>query len=74
MLSSLNAPFKGGTLVPALDLTVGLTTNFLGGLVIQDTWPAGIPASTSIWYQYWIIDNTGPAGFSASNAVRSDSP
>lgn len=74
-LSELSAPFKGGTLVPAPDLLIaGLTTNFLGDLVISDTWPTGLPAGLSFWVQIWVHDDTGPAGFTATNGVMGTTP
>jgi len=76
-LSTLDAPFKGGTLVPALDLggfPVPLPTGPLGEIAVNATWPAGIPAGVSLYVQEWIQDAAGPAGFSASNAVSATTP
>ena len=69
-LSPLNAPFKGGTLVPNPDaLFPGLPLS-AGALDIAFTWPAGIPGNTSLWYQHWVNDGSGPQGKTASNGVR----
>jgi hypothetical protein len=70
--SPLNAPFKGGVMVPDPDLLLfGLSTNGTGGMSLSSPWPAGIPAGISLWYQVWLADPAGPAGFSASNGLRS---
>lgn len=74
-LSKLSAPFKGGTLVPAPDIVLGgLPLDGTGGLDISFAYPPGIPTGTSIAYQYWTADVSGPVGFSASNAVEGTSP
>jgi endonuclease/exonuclease/phosphatase family metal-dependent hydrolase len=74
-LSAINAPFKGGLLVPAPDVLIsGLTTDGSGDLQILDTWPAGIGSGLSFWCQYWIVDFGGPAGFAASNAITGTTP
>jgi hypothetical protein len=71
-LSPLGAAFKGGTLIPNPDLLIfGLSTNGAGGMTLGAPWPAGIPAGASLWYQVWIVDPAGPAGFAASNGLRS---
>ncbi len=74
-LSALNAPFKGGTLVPALDqLFFGLPTGPVGTLVIGGAFPTGLPSGTELYLQYWISDPAGPVGFAASNALFGATP
>jgi hypothetical protein len=73
-LSALNAPFKGGVLVPDVDLLVSLVTSTGGMLALSSHWPTGIPSGTSVWLQTWIQDAGGPKGFAASNALRATSP
>ncbi len=74
-LSQLGAPFKGGTLVPAPDvLILGLHTNPAGNLQLSSTWPSGLQSGLSLWFQEWITDPAGPAGFAASNALRAVTP
>ncbi len=69
-LSELNAPFKGGTLVPDPDLVVaGLPVSATGNLVVGGTWPDGIPTGIQIYFQYWIQDRAGPAGLAASRGL-----
>ena len=76
-LSVLNAPFKGGVLVPnfqAPGLLVPLFTNAQGRVILNATWPLGLPSGLDVYLQYWLVDAAGPAGLAASNAVRGTTP
>lgn len=69
-LSALQAPFKGGWLVPAPDLVlIGLVTDATGSLTLPGTWPAGVP-DLALHLQAWLEDATAPFGLAASGAVR----
>jgi hypothetical protein len=73
-LSKLYAPFKGGTLVPSLEIMIpGLSTGG-GSLVLNGTWPPGLPAGVTVTLQFWILDPVGPVGFAASNALLGTTP
>jgi len=73
--SQLNAPFKGGTLVPAADLLIpGLPLDAAGALALPATWPAGLPSDFTLYLQAWITDAAGPHGFSASNGLSATTP
>ena len=37
----------------------GLTTDGSGELAFATSWPAGLPAGTTVHLQYWIVDATG---------------
>ena len=73
-LSALNAPFKGGVLVPAANIIVSLVTDGSGSFALAAPWPGGIPAGLTTWYQVWVMDAAGPQGFSASNAMATTAP
>jgi hypothetical protein len=73
-LSLLAAPFKGGTLVPGVDLVLPALTDAAGGVVLHGRWPDGVPSGTGTWFQWWIADPAGPAGWAASNAVVATAP
>ena len=74
-LSALNAPFKGGVLVPNPDVVIfALPTSPAGTLNLSATWPNGIPAAFSFYFQHWIVDAAGPVGFAASNALQGTTP
>lgn len=72
-LSALNAPFKGGVMVPQLTLTLNLSTG-AGGSIQSSSIMPNLPAGAQFWIQYWVQDATGPAGFTASNALLGTIP
>lgn len=68
--SVLNAPLKGGTLVPSLDLLLNLpTTDVTGALVLPGTLPAALPPGATLVFQDWMPEASNPAGFTASQGV-----
>jgi predicted carbohydrate-binding protein with CBM5 and CBM33 domain len=74
-LSALDAPFKGGVLVPHPDVLFdGLTTDGAGELVVNGTWPAGVPSGFVTYLQCWIVDGQGPKGLAASNGLSATAP
>lgn len=74
-LTAMNAAFKGGIMVPSTDLLItGLVTDAAGDILLETTWPAGVPAATPIFLQGWIEDLGAPKGWAASNAVRLVTP
>jgi subtilisin family serine protease len=69
--SDISAPFKGGTLVPSPDILAGpFITAFGGFVIVNGTFPPGIPAGTKIYSQWWTPDAQAIKGFSASNAME----
>lgn len=71
----LGASFKGGVLVPDADLLVGpFPTSPAGTLDLIAVWPGNLPSGTELWWQEWIADPLGPAGFAASNGLKSTTP
>ncbi|HZL99367.1 MAG TPA: hypothetical protein VFD43_03860 [Planctomycetota bacterium] len=73
-LSALNAPLKGGVLVPSPDMPVMLGTDPSGEVQVATLWPDGLPGGLQLWIQWWIVDPSGPAGFTASNALLATTP
>jgi len=73
-LSAIDAPFKGGVLVPGLDLIAMLGTDPAGAIAFSATWPDGLPGGLGLWMQWWISDAAGPLGFAASNALLATTP
>lgn len=69
-LSAIDAPFKGGVLVPSPDLVVPFQTGLSGSVSVQATWPAGVPQGTAFYHQWWIVDPAAVKGLSASNAIQ----
>lgn len=67
--SAIDAPFKGGILVPAPDyLFLGIPTGAQGNVSLGARWPFGIPAGMQFWFQFWASEGGGL--WSASNALR----
>jgi hypothetical protein len=78
--SQINAPFKGGVMVPnpdvllpglafavpeaPLDVTSQLTT----------VWPDGVPSGTSVYLQHWIQLSGSASGLLASNGLEITTP
>lgn len=65
--SALNAPIKGGLLVPNPNYIISLPT--LGTVVLPFVWPSA-PAGIPIYGQHWVVDPSGPHGFTASNGIQ----
>ena len=67
--TAINAPYKGGILVPNFDLLFGLWTDDAGTVSAQAHWPAGVPPGFEIYMQFWINDAGAVAGRAGSNAM-----
>jgi hypothetical protein len=73
--SAIHAPFKGGTMVPMpTALIFGLPLDAAGHFAASGTWFGGLPPGTSVYFQAWMQDAAGPAGFAATNGVQGTTP
>jgi hypothetical protein len=72
--SALNAPFKGGVMVPTPNLILPAGFVGMGTLELAGTWPNNLPAGLQLWMQIWIVDPTAPHGLSATNGVLAATP
>ena len=70
----LNAPLKGGVLVPSPLLLVMLVTDGTGSLGLPFVMPAGVPSGTDLVLQAWITDPLAPKGVAASNGLAGTTP
>ncbi len=70
-LSALDAPFKGGVLVPKPDVLAVIAFDAAGVFQVIFSWPTDVPAGFPMWWQCWAPDAGGPAGFAASNGLLS---
>jgi len=71
----LEAPSRGGTLVPFPDiLVIGLPIDAAGTQVIDETWPTGVPSGAQVFLQYWFADPGAVHGFAASNGLSGTTP
>ena len=69
-LSELDAPFKGGTMVPQPLLLVQLVSSPAGEVLLPFIWPNGVPADLALYFQFWIQDPGASFGLSASNGLK----
>jgi sulfatase modifying factor 1 len=73
--SRVDVPFLGGTLVPdPLFISPAASTGPAGEAAFALPWPSGVAPGTGLITQFWIVDQAGPQGFSASNAIRKVTP
>lgn len=72
--AELGAFFKGGVMVPQLDLLFNLPLNASGERLLAAPFPAGAPSGLPLFCQFWVQDPGGPVGFAASNAVLGTVP
>jgi hypothetical protein len=71
----IDAPFKGGTLVPSANIIFfGLPVDFTGTQVLSAPFPNGAPSRISFYFQHWVSDPGGPLGFAASNGLEGTTP
>lgn len=74
-LSALDAPFKGGVMVPTVDVLIpGMSTDTIGALQLGTAWPPNLPPGLEVWMQAWVVDLTAAFGLSASNGLRATTP
>lgn len=74
-INELNAPLKGGVLVPQPFIVInGLPTDGTGSLAVGSTWPTGFPSAFTTYFQHWIVDPAGPKGLAASNGLSGTTP
>jgi len=73
--SLLEAPFKGGTMVPTPQLIAGpWMASGLGELHLSGHWPNGVPSGFPVVLQCWISAPPSPADFGASSGVLITAP
>jgi hypothetical protein len=68
--TELDAPFKGGVIVPYPALVVPETTDGFGFKSFGGTWPAGVPAGSTLYAQWWIMDAHSLGGLSATPGAK----
>jgi len=73
-VSQLDLPVLGGVLVPSLDVLFALSTDDAGSGSLTLPWPKGLPGGTTVYFQSWIVDASGPQGFAATNGMSATQP
>ena len=51
-----------------------LAANGAGALHAAATWPGGVPAGTSVWFQFLVKDTSSSWGLTLSNGLRATTP
>jgi len=69
--TALNAPFKGGVLIPSPDVPAVVAFDAGGVFQVIFSWPTDVPAGFPMWWQCWAPDAGGPKGYAASNGLQS---
>ena len=69
-LTEIDAPFKGGVMVPDVDSFLTIGPMALGEFHLTFSWPFFVPAGLEVYFQFWVPDAGGPKGFAASNALK----
>jgi hypothetical protein len=67
-------PFRRGVMVPRRDRSFNYATDVAGRARVTLPLAVGLPSGTSVYAQAWLLDPTGPAGATASNAIRAVAP
>jgi hypothetical protein len=74
-ISAINASFKGGVMVPSLDIVLyGLPIDAAGDLELSGALGITLPSGFSLYLQHWFADPGAPVGFAASNAFVGTPP
>ncbi len=74
-VSALNAPFKGGLLVPHPDvLLAGLPVDPSGSLALSGAWSPDVPGGVPVYFQAWIPDPLATKGLAASKGLSATTP
>jgi hypothetical protein len=71
--AELNAPFAGGVIVPTLDVALTLFGS-AAPIIIPLSGIAALPPQAMVYAQCWFLDATGPAGWAASDGIKTTVP
>ncbi|MBL8748566.1 MAG: hypothetical protein JNK78_05355 [Planctomycetes bacterium] len=73
-LSRVHLPLFDGVLIPSPDILMFLGGDSLGVSSFALAWPPGLPPGFDVFAQAWLLDPTGPVGWTASNALQATTP
>ena len=69
-ITELLAPFKGGVLVPNPVMVVPQTSDGFGFKSFGGTWPPGVPAGSTLYAQWWVMDPNAIQDLSATAGAK----
>jgi len=73
--SQVNVPFKGGTMIPAVDLLITpLPMDATGSVTLVALWPSAIPAGFTFYLQFWFKDAGATLNEAGSSGLRVVTP
>jgi hypothetical protein len=73
--SDAQLPFKQGILVPFPNSILSFPQlSPSGAISLSFTWPAGVPSSFALYWQFLVKDGIAPAGVALSNGLKSQTP
>ncbi|MEM7203504.1 MAG: hypothetical protein AAF628_24785 [Planctomycetota bacterium] len=67
--TQISAPLFGGTLVPFPGVAVPVVLDAAGELRLFLRWPQVATTGLASYFQLWVVDGIGPAGFAATNGL-----
>jgi YVTN family beta-propeller protein len=74
-VTALNAPLKGGVMVPSPLVLLGpFSTGASGTLALGGPMAPGLPSGFPLFFQDWMADPGGVQGFAASNGLQGITP
>lgn len=73
-LQAVDAPLKGGILVPDPQFVLPMPADSQGDVAASWLWPAGIPSGTTLYLQGWSKSAAGAPPWLASNALSITAP
>lgn len=73
-LSRIDVPLFGGSLIPSPDLLPLLLGDATGASSFAISWPAGVSPGVQLFAQAWVLDASGPQGWTATNALQCTTP
>ncbi len=68
--ATLDAPTKGGVLVPLPLLLLPMASNAAGQWTLASSWPPGVPSGSDFYLQAWLPDAAAAHGWAASDGLR----
>jgi hypothetical protein len=73
--SQVNAPFKGGTMIPAVDVLITpLPMDATGTVTLVALWPPGVPSGFTFYLQFWFKDVGALLNEAGSSGLRVVTP
>ena len=73
-LAALSAPFRGGMMVPTLDVLVPIPIDAQGEFTIDLPITDSMPSGAQLYVQTWFPDSSAPAGWAGTTGLGYSAP